>query len=107
MTPVLCVGESLQDRESGRTVEVVQAQNSGGLINKLGWLALPRAYGLRARLAIGLARQPSRASGRDAFWYFVSSLPGCCEAKAQVVQPGIEEFFYGGSVKPAECGCDF
>ena len=96
MTPIVCVGETLEQREAGRAEEVVSAQLRGSLakLAKVSLESLVIAY--EPVWAIGTGRN---ASPEDA--------QGMCATVRQVVeemQRGSGQHVriqYGGSVKPA------
>ncbi|PFG55002.1 MULTISPECIES: triose-phosphate isomerase [unclassified Marinobacter] len=100
MTPVLCVGESLQDRESGRTAEVVQAQIQA-VINKVGLAGL--AEGVLAYepvWAIGTGKTATPEQVAETHFGIRQFIAGCGEPKAKVISQALR-ILYGGSVKPA------
>ena len=96
MTPIVCVGETLDDREAGRAADVVTTQLQGSLakLTKAHFETLVVAY--EPVWAIGTGRN---ASPQDA--------QGMCATVRQVVDDmrrGTGQHLriqYGGSVKPA------
>lgn len=96
LVPVVCLGETLDERESGRTAEVVQRQLAA-VINLLG------AKGLAASVlayepvwAIGTGKTATPAQVQDvhaALRAQVAALDAACASGLQIL--------YGGSVKGA------
>lgn len=96
LVPVICLGETLDERESGRTAEVVQRQLAA-VINRLG------AAGLAASVlayepvwAIGTGKTATPAQVQEvhaALRAQVAALDASCASKLQIL--------YGGSVKGA------
>lgn len=100
MKPVLCVGESLQDRESGRTAEVVQAQIQA-VIDKVGLAGL--AEGVLAYepvWAIGTGKTATPEQVAETHFGIRQFIAGCGAPKAKVISQALR-ILYGGSVKPA------
>jgi triosephosphate isomerase len=99
LTPIVCVGETLAEYESGRTSEVVSRQI------KLGLTGLELTEAAAASLVI--AYEPVWAIGTGK----AATAPGANTVLADVIRPGLTELFgpvvaqgvrilYGGSVKP-------
>jgi len=88
MTPILCVGETLQERDAGKTEEVV-ARQLGAVKFEEGVLAYEPVW------AIGTGRNatPEQAQQVHAFL-------------RRKVAPGTA-IIYGGSVKPQNAGAIF
>jgi len=96
LAPILCVGESLQERESGRTESVVKTQLEGGLkgftAEELGTLVI--AYEPVWAIGTGKTATPEQAQDVHRFiraWF--EKAFGAAAAAALRIQ-------YGGSVKP-------
>ncbi|MDY3331574.1 MAG: triose-phosphate isomerase [Pelistega sp.] len=90
LTPVVCVGESLADRESGRTLAIIEEQLKPVLA--LGSSALSQlviAYEPVWAIGTGLTATPEQAQEVHAF------------IRAQLVASGVAQvqILYGGSVK--------
>ena len=85
MTAIVCVGETLAERDAGRAVAVVEAQLAGSLPN--GRERLVVAY--EPVWAIGTGRTPS-----------IENVAQMHAAIRQVVGQGVR-ILYGGSVKPS------
>ncbi len=96
LAPILCVGESLEEREAGRTIEVVLGQLNRGL---QGWT--------NAQIArITLAYEPVWAigTGRNATPEQAQSvhgaIRGALEERPGATPPRRTRILYGGSVTP-------
>ena len=95
LTPILCVGESLEQRESGQT-EAVVATHIDGIINAHGADALEQgviAYEPVWAIGTGVTATPEQAQEVHAF------LRARIAAKSQEVAASIQ-ILYGGSMKP-------
>lgn len=95
LRPVFCVGETLEERDSGRTEEVLGAQIAAGLTGlkpgDLGTLIL--AY--EPVWAIGTGRTATANQARDAHAFLRRRLEAGWGAEGRQVP-----VLYGGSVKP-------
>ena len=96
LTPIVCVGETLEEREAGRTFDVLDRQLQGGLdgISPAQVASLAIAY--EPVWAIGTGRTATSAQAQEAHAHIRSRLhswfgSGAAEA-CRVI--------YGGSVKP-------
>ncbi|HYE43503.1 MAG TPA: triose-phosphate isomerase [Caulobacteraceae bacterium] len=94
LEPIVCVGETLQERQAGRAVDVVQAQVTGSLPESLAGRAFAVAY--EPVWAIGSGLTPS--------------IEEIAEVHAAIRSVLVERFgehgrampiLYGGSVKPS------
>jgi triosephosphate isomerase (TIM) len=97
LTPIVCVGETLDQREGGRTVEVVttQVQKSLAGLDEAGLRRTVVAY--EPVWAIGTGRTATPAQAQEVHAMIRAVLAGLCNpAAAQAVR-----IQYGGSVKPA------
>jgi len=96
LRPIVCVGETLDERESGRTVEVVGAQLAA-VLAAIGPSGLVRgALAYEPVWAIGTGRNATPAQAQDVH----------AALRAQVAQQDAAaaaalRILYGGSVKPA------
>jgi triosephosphate isomerase len=94
LTCIVCIGETLQEREAGRTLEVVERQVRGGLARHLGSPRLVIAY--EPVWAIGTGKTASPAQAQEAHGFVRRLVAGVArEAVAENVR-----ILYGGSVKP-------
>ncbi len=96
LTPILCVGESLQEREAGRTEEVV-ARHLDGVIDSNGVEALSHgviAYEPVWAIGTGVTATPEQAQEVHAFLR-----ARIAASNAQVAEK--VQILYGGSMKPS------
>jgi triosephosphate isomerase len=94
ITPMLCVGETLEEREAGKTGEVIQRQIKIGLAKRDPSKALQIAY--EPVWAIGTGRVATPAQANEAHSVLRKSLVEIGGAALAQVTP----ILYGGSVKP-------
>ncbi len=96
LVPILCVGETIEEREDGRTAEVVEAQVRAGLadVNPESGRELVVAY--EPVWAIGTGRTATSGQAQEAHAHIRAVL-------AQMFEKDIAaeiRILYGGSVKP-------
>jgi triosephosphate isomerase len=95
MRPIVCVGESLEQREQGRTAEVVEAQVRGSLVGLTGAdSGLVVAY--EPVWAIGTGRSATAKDAQETIALIRSILAELAGARAAEAT----RILYGGSVKP-------
>jgi triosephosphate isomerase (TIM) len=95
LIPVICLGESMQDREAGRTEQVVGAQ-LGAVLDICGVEALARAviaYEPVWAIGTGLTASPEQAQEVHGF------IRGKVAAADATISRSLK-ILYGGSVKP-------
>ncbi|MBU1558342.1 MAG: triose-phosphate isomerase [Gammaproteobacteria bacterium] len=95
LTPILCVGELLEDREKGRTEAVIQAQLQA-VIDAVGYQAFQQciiAYEPVWAIGTGLTATPEQAESVQAFIRKLLKQGGTELANKMSI-------LYGGSVKP-------
>lgn len=95
LVPILCVGETLAEREAGRTFEVV-ARQLAAVLNKVGVAAFGRAVvAYEPVWAIGTGKAASALQAQE--------VHGAIRAEIAVLDAAVAEkiqILYGGSVKP-------
>ena len=97
LIPIFCVGETLEEREANKTIDVVKRQLSGGLegLEKDALLNLIIAYEPVWAIGTGKTATPEQAQEVHSFirsWL----VENCLEEVAESLR-----ILYGGSVKPA------
>ena len=95
LVPILCLGEKLDEREAGRTLDVVRRQFETGVagLDPLGVQRIVLAYEPVWAIGTGKVAQPEDAQEAHAF------LRRLLEAKA-AGSSAVVRILYGGSVKP-------
>jgi triosephosphate isomerase len=99
LRPILCVGESLEEREAGRTVEVVEAQLAGSLAAVAADRIDDVVIAYEPVWAIGTGRTATPALAQDVHAAIRARLARSFGAGAEAVR-----IQYGGSVKPENAG---
>ncbi len=95
LKPVLCVGELLEERDQGRTEEVVRRQ-LGAVVDRVGIAALADAVvAYEPVWAIGTGRTASPEQAQSVHAFIRSQL-----ADESATIAGQVRILYGGSVKP-------
>jgi len=95
LTPIICVGETLEQRESNQTNAVIQGQIEGTLSGFSSDDLRKVVIAYEPVWAIGTGRTASNQQGQDVHM-FIRQLAGKIDAKAAEELP----ILYGGSVKP-------
>ncbi|HLV60608.1 MAG TPA: triose-phosphate isomerase [Fredinandcohnia sp.] len=99
LSPILCVGETLEERDAGRTLEVVGSQVRAGLAG-LGAEDLNRvAIAYEPVWAIGTGRTATPEQAQEVHAFVRAELRTIAGEVADVVP-----ILYGGSVKPDNAG---
>lgn len=99
LTPILCVGETLTERESGHTMVVV-ARQIASVLAAAGIKAFANAVlAYEPVWAIGTGRTASNAQAQEVHAAIRSQI-----AKEDVMIASSLRIVYGGSVKPANAG---
>ncbi|MCB9785336.1 MAG: triose-phosphate isomerase [Deltaproteobacteria bacterium] len=96
LTPVLCVGETLEDRDAGRTQSVVAEQLDAGLAGLTGSQVRDTVIAYEPVWAIGTGRTASPEQAQEVHAFIrarIRDAHGADCARALRIQ-------YGGSVKP-------
>jgi triosephosphate isomerase len=95
MTPIVCVGESLQDREAGNTLAIVKQQLDAVLTeNREDLASMVLAYEPVWAIGTGLTATPEQAQAVHKY------LRECVAKVDEAVAVSIK-ILYGGSVKPS------
>jgi triosephosphate isomerase len=97
LTPILCVGESLEEREAGKTIDRIGTQLDEGLleINRGDAETIVFAYEPVWAIGTGRTATPAQAEEVHAF------IRGRLEEKYGKTAAACAIILYGGSVKPA------
>ena len=97
LKPILCVGETLEERETGTEKQVLETQLRGGLAGVSPERLLETVIAYEPVWAIGTGKTATSAQAQDAHAHVRSVLEGLSDnATASKVR-----IQYGGSVKPA------
>ncbi|MBB6673132.1 triose-phosphate isomerase [Cohnella nanjingensis] len=96
LTPIVCVGEKLEEREAGKTDEVNRVQTEAALAGLTAEQAAQVVIAYEPIWAIGTGKSSSATDANEAIAYIRSVVSGLfgAEVAAQV------RIQYGGSVKP-------
>jgi len=97
LKPILCVGETLEEREAGKEKEVLEKQLRGALVGISAELLLDTVIAYEPVWAIGTGKTASSAQAQDAHAHVRAVLAELSDA-ATADKIRIQ---YGGSVKPA------
>lgn len=95
LSPIVCVGETLQEREGNRTLEVVSRQVKGGLAGIGADLGKTFTIAYEPVWAIGTGKTATSKQAQDVHAHIRSLLKELWGAAADEVR-----IQYGGSVKP-------
>jgi len=93
LEPIICIGETLQQREAGQAVEVVSRQVAGSLPTSLAGKAFAVAY--EPVWAIGTGRTASKEQAQQVHAFIRGEV-----AKLDARIADSLSILYGGSVKP-------
>ncbi len=95
ITPIVCVGETLQEREANATFAVLEKQMTGSLAG-LGVHVATLVLAYEPVWAIGTGKTATPEQAQEVHYYLRRQLVKACgDAAAQAVR-----ILYGGSVKP-------
>ncbi|MFA5097288.1 MAG: triose-phosphate isomerase [Candidatus Margulisiibacteriota bacterium] len=95
LIPIVCVGETLEEREKNRTFEVIEKQLKGGLSGLLKEQALKTVIAYEPVWAIGTGKTASPAQAQEVHAFIRKQLEGLF---GKDVSSSIR-ILYGGSVK--------
>jgi len=95
LTPILCVGETLDERQAGQTLDVLTFQLTAGLVGAAGRKASDLVVAYEPVWAIGTGHNATPAQAQEAHAHLRATL-------RQLVGDAADEIriLYGGSVKP-------
>ncbi len=96
LVPIMCLGETLAERESGKTFEVVDRQLRGGLAGVPASSAAKVVVAYEPVWAIGTGKTASPAQAQEVHALLRKGLSGAWGAAAAAAV----RILYGGSVKP-------
>ena len=96
LTPIMCLGETLAEREAGKTLDVVERQLRGGLSGVPASAAAKVVVAYEPVWAIGTGRTASPAQAQEVHAVLRKGLSGAWGAAAAASV----RILYGGSVKP-------
>ena len=97
LTPILCLGETLEERESGTTFDVLERQLTLGLKRVSNESASSVIIAYEPVWAIGTGKTASPAQAQEVHQFLREKLGGMFRSYV----PGNVRILYGGSVKPA------
>jgi len=93
LTPIICIGESLAERDAGRTLDVIATQLAGSVPAAAGDTPVVIAY--EPVWAIGTGRTPTTAQVAEVHDFIGQTLEKRLGAPGKAIP-----LLYGGSVKP-------
>ncbi|MCK5826821.1 MAG: triose-phosphate isomerase [Desulfuromusa sp.] len=96
LNPILCIGETLQEREAGQTLKVLDRQIKGGLANLTAEQMADIVIAYEPIWAIGTGKTATAEQAQQAHSFIR-------EVVLQLFNPEVAEntrILYGGSVKP-------
>ncbi len=97
LKPILCIGETLQERETDQMLEVLTAQIKGGLANLSATHMQDVVVAYEPVWAIGTGKTASNDQAQEAHSFIRGLLQGLFTQEVAVAT----RILYGGSVKPA------
>lgn len=96
LTPIFCIGETLAERESGKTWEVLEKQVRGGLADLMATQLSQLVIAYEPVWAIGTGKTASNEQAQEAHLYIRNLIAKLYDAQvAETLR-----ILYGGSVKP-------
>ena len=102
LVPILCIGETLEEREGGRTLQVLERQLSSGVDPVSSGPALARVViAYEPVWAIGTGKTATPAEGEEAHRFIRKKLGEIFASRGETAGRAEETLIlYGGSVKP-------
>lgn len=97
LKPILCIGETLQERESGEMLDVLTAQIKGGLANLSATHMAELVIAYEPVWAIGTGQTASDEQAQEAHSFIRGLLQGMFTQEVAFAT----RILYGGSVKPS------
>lgn len=95
---IFCIGEKLEERESGRTNEVLEAQLSAAKDSVADWSKVVIAYEPVWAIGTGVVATPAQAQEAHAF------IRGWLRSQVSEDVSNATRIIYGGSVTETNCG---
>ncbi len=95
LTPIICVGETLEERESGNTEAVIGKQIDGTLFEFSAELLNKSVIAYEPVWAIGTGKTATPEMAQDVHQFIRNRIAGIDKEAAEKIQ-----ILYGGSVKP-------
>jgi triosephosphate isomerase len=96
LTPIVCIGETLEERDGGRTLAVLDRQIEAGLAGLTADDVSSLVIAYEPVWAIGTGRHATPAEADEAHRHIRARL----EALFGAPSAGLSRILYGGSVKP-------
>ncbi len=100
LTPIFCLGETLEEREADKTIDVVKRQLIGGLEGLENEALLNLIIAYEPVWAIGTGKTATSSQAQEVHGFIRSWLVKHCSEEVA----GSLRILYGGSVKPANIG---
>ncbi|MBE2213581.1 MAG: triose-phosphate isomerase [Opitutaceae bacterium] len=97
LKPILCIGETLAERESGRTLEVVKTQLEGGLAGVSAADAVNVVLAYEPVWAIGTGKVATTEQAQEVHAF----IRGWLATRFDKAVAGKMRILYGGSMKPS------
>ncbi len=95
LTPIICVGETLEDRESGQTETIIEQQIDGTLNEFSADLLSKSVIAYEPVWAIGTGKTATPEMAQEVHRFIRNRIAGIDKKAAEKIQ-----ILYGGSVKP-------
>lgn len=99
LKPIVCVGETLEERESGKTLEIVERQVKGAFAGITQEQADPIILAYEPVWAIGTGKTATPQQAQEVH----AMIRGLLERMYSSSLSGSKRVLYGGSMKPSNC----